>query len=420
MSVGKQFLSAVIKSGNKNTLNRVKTELFYSKQLSGDNYSEQGMLEFVQSHVLHYRVLPSKSVLTDAGYQWIDSDQPAEYFIEKLKERALYNAYKDFQGKITPLITQGFDLETAADLIKDFGGVVSYLSVADKFKSISEIGQEIQSQIEHRKNGTPEIFIPFGWNTLDQLTGGISGGDLAIFAARPGVGKSSAISYMSHHAWKQGFSPLLLTMEMTDVQLARRIYGLEGSFNPNLVRRGIPDNAVEERLAGAVDAFDKGVPFNVICGQTRQTVESITALVDELRPDVLYIDAAYLISIKGSNTKMWERLGAVAEKLKELAITRNIPIIMTVQFNRDAAKNKNFELDTLAGSDSLGQLGSIIVAIKAADEPNEETRRTLTVIKNREGGIEEFDIHYTFDPPNFTEVTSMGISNNQDEDEIVF
>ena len=772
MSVGKSFLASVIKSNNKNFLNRIKPELFYNKAISGDAYTELGMLEFVQQHVLHYRVLPSKSVIEQAGYAYLDSDQPPEFYIDKLKDRAVFNAYKTFQPQMQALVTQGFNLDQASDLIKQFGDTISYLSVSDKFKSVREIGQEIQGHIEQRKNGVPEVFIPFGWPTLDNLTGGISGGDLAIFAARPGVGKalpldtrilmadgsykrmgdisvgdklasvdgepsevygiapqgtrpvylvtfadgrseeadedhlwkvgskyfdgdktrimstkeilrhltkaqryakhlwvetisgefgntlpfmdpytlgvllgdgclvdsarfttmdaevaervqsnllagyrftvqqkqgtsakdysivraddneetsstylntlrsrnlmgklskdkfipaecflwnkanrlellrglmdsdgtvnlskgkqankgkivsgtpsfgsssrqlfedvvrltrslggkakeqkvkktthldhyratlitkenvfnlerkarlvtaytthnpnylrietikyvadkptqcigvthrsklfivgeyipthnSSAIAFMSHNAWKCGFSPLVLTMEMTDVQLARRIYGIEGQFNPNLVRKGIPDNAVEGRLEAAVNAFDAGVPFNIICGQIRQTVETITSLVDELRPDVLYIDAAYLISVKGSASKMWERLSIVAERLKELAITRNIPIIITVQFNRDAAKSKTFELETLAGSDALGQLGSIIVSIKVADEPNEETRRTLNVIKNREGGVEEFDIHYTFDPPTFGEVLVTDyVAGHDDEIEL--
>jgi hypothetical protein len=103
---------------------------------------------------------------------------------------------------------------------------------------------------------------------------------------------------------------------------------------------------------------------------------------------------------------MWERLSTVAEQLKTLAITRNIPIIITVQFNREASKTKNFDVATLAGSDALGQLGSIIVAINNAEEPYEETRRSLTMIKNREGAVCEFDIEYSFDPPNFSEVTA--------------
>jgi hypothetical protein len=34
-------------------------------------------------------------------------------------------------------------------------------------------------------------------------------------------------------------------MEMTDVQLARRIFGIAGKFNHDAIRRDIPDSEVE-------------------------------------------------------------------------------------------------------------------------------------------------------------------------------
>jgi hypothetical protein len=37
-------------------------------------------------------------------------------------------------------------------------------------------------------------------------------------------------------------------MEMTDVQLARRIFGIAGKFNHDAIRRDIPDNEVENAL----------------------------------------------------------------------------------------------------------------------------------------------------------------------------
>jgi hypothetical protein len=53
-------------------------------------------------------------------------------------------------------------------------------------------------------------------------------------------------------------------MEMTDVQLARRIFGVAGKFNHDSIRRDIPDNEVERRLNEAVDEIEKNeVEFNV-------------------------------------------------------------------------------------------------------------------------------------------------------------
>lgn len=414
MSFGRLYLSSVIKSGNKNYLNRVKDELFLDKKNSSESYSEQDMLRFVREHILSYRMLPSASVLKAAGYEVIDTDQPPEYYAQELIKRAVYNAYKAFDSKMRPLVTTQFNLDSAYTLITELTQTISKLSISDQYKSLTELGQEIQAQIERRKNGVPDVFIPFGWPTLDERTGGLTGGDLAYIVARPGVGKSQLLSYCAHHAHSLGFSPLVLTMEMTDVQLARRIFGIAGSFNHDSIRRDIPDAEVEKRLENAIDKVQKSeAQFNVICGQVRQTVENVASLIDELNPDVVYIDAAYLLNLKNSNAKAWEKIAIVGEKLKEIAISRNIPIIMTVQFNREASKGKRFQMDTIAGSDAIAQLGSVIIAVQPADEPYEDTRRILEIIKNREGGVGEFEIHYTFDPPCFTEVQAMHIPTDE-------
>jgi replicative DNA helicase len=413
LSTGKLFISSVIKSGQKNYLNRVKDELFLEKG------GEKELITFVRKHVMQFRTLPSVQVLQAQKFDYLDTDQPPEYYQQRLIERAIFNAYKSFDQAMKPHLTGNFNLETASQLITDFNQVVSKLSVVDKYKSLSELGKEIQTQIESRKNGHSEVFIPFGWPTIDKLTGGVTGGDLVYIVARPGVGKSQLLSFCAYHAYKQGFSPLVLTMEMTDVQLARRIFGVAGNFNHDAIRRDIPDSVVEARLNDAVDKIEQNeVQFNVMCGQVRQTVESIASLIDELKPDVVYIDAAYLLNLKNSNAKAWEKIAIVGEKLKEIAISRNVPIIMTVQFNRMAAATKgskgNFSLENIAGSDAISQLGSVIIAVQMGEEPYEESRRVLEMIKNREGGLQTIEINYAFDPPDFTEVDYVGETNESE------
>lgn len=418
MSQGHNFLYSVIKANNRTYLSKVKREFLADKTNSGEPTSERELYDFVTNHVLQFRSLPSIAVLKAAGINYVDTDQPPEYYLQEIKKRTVYNTYKNFQKNVQPLLTSEFNIDEVTSLISEFSESVAHINASDRYKTLSELGREIEVQIESRKNGNPEVFVPFGWPTLDSLTGGLSGGDLAYFIARPGVGKTNILTYASHYAWTQGFSPMLLTMEMTDIQISRRLYGLQGAFNPDAIRRGIPDSEVERKLGSAIESFEGGIPFHIICGQTKQTVESITALVDELQPDVLYIDAAYLVSMNGPTKATWEKLAAVSERLKQVAITRNIPIIMTVQFNREASKGKRFELDTIAGSDAIGQLASLVVAIKEGEDQYEEIRRILSVLKNREGGVAEFQINNRFSPPDFTEVVS-GELDEDEEDQVI-
>jgi replicative DNA helicase len=397
MSLGKLYLSAVIKSGQKNHLNRVRDILF--------SEPEKPMLAYIRQHILQFRTLPSPQVLSSQGYEYSETDQPPEYYQQELMKRCVFQKFKSFHEQFVAQAKTGIDLTLSFDMITSFTGDISRMIVQDQYKSMVELGREIQTQIENRKNGNPEVFIPFPWPTIQRLTGGSTGGDLIYFVARPGIGKSQLLSTCAFHAWKEGFKPLVLTMEMTDVQLARRIFGVAGEFNHDAMRKGIPDNAVEVKLENAISEMEESeVGFDVICGGARQTVESVASLIDELQPDVVFIDAAYLLNLKNSNAKTWEKIALVGEKLKEIAISRNVPIIQTVQFNRDAQKNKRFEMDNIAGSDAIAQLGSVIVAVQPGEEPHDEVRRKLEIIKNREGGVAEIEINYVFDPPNFSEI----------------
>jgi hypothetical protein len=168
LSTGTLFLSSVIKTNKKEFLNRVKDELFLDKKGSSDSRTERELLSFVRQHVMQYRALPSQSVLNSAGYSYLDTDQPPEYYLQQVIKRAVYNSFKKFIEEMKPAVEQGFDLDKAFELITGFSDNVAKLAISDKFKSLAELGKEIQTQIENRKNGTPEVFIPFGWPSIDK------------------------------------------------------------------------------------------------------------------------------------------------------------------------------------------------------------------------------------------------------------
>ena len=79
------------------------------------------------------------------------------------------------------------------------------------------------------------------------------------------------------------------------------------------------------------------------------------------------------------------------------------PIVQSVQFNREATKDKKGgRLENIGGSDVVGQISTSVITIKAGPSPDEQTKRTLGLEKNREGARElEMDINFLFDPPNF-------------------
>ena len=182
-------------------------------------------------------------------------------------------------------------------------------------------------------------------------------------------------------------------------------------------------------------------------GSFRQSVPAVRALCEELSPDIVFVDASYLLipqKKRAGSSGRRESVSDVVEELKALAIDINRPIIQSVQFNRQAEKptkqvrthdsrgegrsdnstnnesagNRinamneehtnnvlHLSLAKIGETDVVGQASSIVLGLdKYAYAPFEDSRRYLAVLKGREGESGVFVVNYNFSPVNFDEV----------------
>ena len=95
----------------------------------------------------------------------------------------------------------------------------------------------------------------------------------------------------------------------------------------------------------------------------------------------------------------------VIRELKQMAIRFDIPIVLSVQFNRNQKKrsNKALDLGDIAGSDSIPQDASIVLGVRQGQPPFQERQRVIEGMKNREGMDATFAINFGFDPVDMSE-----------------
>lgn len=68
----------------------------------------------------------------------------------------------------------------------------------NKVKTTKDVGRTLVERLNERRKDPRSVWgIPWGFKGLDQLTGGIHPGELAILAARPSVGKTTMMVQMS-------------------------------------------------------------------------------------------------------------------------------------------------------------------------------------------------------------------------------
>ena len=94
----------------------------------------------------------------------------------------------------------------------------------------------------------------------------------------------------------------------------------------------------------------------------------------QLKPDLVLIDGAYLLSHRDKRLNKWQRVEANCEALKQqLAGECRVPVIASFQFNRVAEKKlkkaeekkgentPKVDLEDIAHSDAIGQISSIVL-----------------------------------------------------------
>ena len=194
---------------------------------------------------------------------------------------------------------------------------------------------------------------------------------------------------MSRCGYKLGTgSPLVATFEMKPFQCVRRLVALETGVSATMIRLGRLSHWGRERVAEGVDmitGWDER-PFFIMEGGLRTTVEDLGLRVQELRPNALYVDGAYLLRTRSKVGAKWERIAETAEVLKMIAGEFNIPVIETYQFNRRGPGS----MGNIGGSDAVGQLASIVIALDDEQQGGHSMWaarqfKVMKLLKGREG-----------------------------------
>lgn len=404
MSIGRQFLQAVIRDSTPTLLRQTGTGLFLEE--------EQPLFTFVEAHYLQHRNLPDDSVLTSAGFQLppLVSSQPVSYFLQRLRQRFVYNTVS---GRLTDLTSAmaAQDTETVIEILRSTLSSIGLASYSHSVVDIRDLMGELWEDFEIARTHYGLQGITMGWPTLDMETMGGAPGDLIVIAGRPGLGKSYALMEMAYAAWMNSHRILFLSMEMGKKQVGVRWWGRHTGVNPKSIRSGEVSMWGREMLQdGSLQIQGITGRLYLEGGDKSRSVSQLEALVLQYEPEAVYVDAAYLMSAEGKKrgyVSRWESIAEIIGELKALAIRYNIPIFITVQFNRNQ-KNRAMkgepDLGDIAGSDAIPQDASIVLGIQKAPAPFSETRRIMTLMKNREGNLCRFLYSYQFQPVNFSEL----------------
>lgn len=220
------------------------------------------------------------------------------------------------------------------------------------------IGQAVRAA-QVRKGG---IELSTGLTELDQLTGGLRRGEMAIIAGRPAMGKSSAGLAVGRALASQGKGVAFFSMEMPKVALGLRM-ACDLAFDPYApVFSGKSANAsyfdadrghLEPHQWQGLEAAERtmaGWPlvFDTRPGMTTTAMEACArrAIRDWERqgitPGAIIVD--HLTIAKADNDRRGNKVaevGDISRGLAEMAKRLDVPVVALCQLSRDVEKRDN-------------------------------------------------------------------------------
>ena len=247
--------------------------------------------------------------------------------------------------------------------------------------------------------------IDSGFSDLDKLTGGFRAGEVFIIAARPGMGKTSfVLNIMSNISLKQKKSAMIFSLEMTTIQLIRKLVFAEARFDESTLHRGfVPSKEEVKKLKKSMAKI--GSTKLWIDETSNISIEELRAkarrMKKEQKIEIIAVDYLQLMRVETTQSNREREVALVSAGLKALAKELKIPIIALSQLNRnpDQTKDGKPRLSDLRESGSIEQDADRVSLLHrpAYYEQEDESKpgiATLSLAKNRHGATGVIELKF--------------------------
>jgi archaellum biogenesis ATPase FlaH len=401
MSVGINLLLAILKEKSRSRLLEIPSDFLRTDQ-------ETKLYAFIRRHLTQHDKFPALATVRKRfGISGLPKE-PSSFYHDEAARRAFYNLVREPYAKL------GESFQGAESDIDAMLGLIDQLSsvrrrfmpevggVDDSTNLLDQVLQEFEdASTYHGLRG-----VTTGWDEVDEVTGGYQPSDLVIWVGRPGRGKSWLLLQQCYSAWKADNRVLYISMEMEGKQSMRRMVGLHSRINPNLIRTGTVSTQSQPLVRRAIEEMKEINPLYMVTANFERTVTQVASYIEKYDPDIIYLDATYLLQPEkkryGSSGRR-EAISDVIEEIKKLAADCKRPIIGTVQFNRNAEQRRrsrtqdsegsrerinpvaHLGLDVIGETDVISQSASHVLGIDLGLAPYQKGTRAFGFLKGREG-----------------------------------
>lgn len=246
--------------------------------------------------------------------------------------------------------------------------------------------------------------VSTGWPQLDRVMyGGMSRGELNIFAGGSGSGKSLVMMNIALNWLQQGLSGVYVTLELSEELTSLRTDAMLTNMGTKDIRKDIDDTTIKVKMHGK-----KAGKYRVKSLPAQSNVNDIRAYLKEVQIQtgikvdfvmIDYLDLVMPVSVKVSPTDQFVKDKYVAEELRNLAKELGLLMITASQLNRSAVEEIEFDHSHIAGGISKINTADYVFGIFTSRSMRERGKYQIQCMKSRSstGVGQKIDLDYNIE-----------------------
>jgi replicative DNA helicase len=356
---------------------------------------------FIRLYAENNGTVPPSSLVVEKfrDFEVIKDVGATKHHLEELKVEYVNDSMKDILRSAAAEVQSGQggqaleELITKTSALKKNTSSIRDIDATDIDSAISYFEQVKEQQalgMRGIKTGLP------GFDNY--LPSGIMPGQLGVFLAYPGIGKSWMALYFAVQAWKQGKTPLIISLEMSETEVRNRVFTImgEGLWSHRKLSNG--EVELDMMKKWHANKLEGRPPFHIISNDSggEVTPSVIRGKLDQYKPDFVVVDYLQLMSPNQKADNETVKMKNLSRELKLMAISEEVPIIAISSATPDDVKDMS-TVPTLAQTAWSRQIAYDADWVMALGRASNSDIIECAFRKNRNGFMGDFLVQCDFD-----------------------
>ena len=318
-------------------LNERNDTLLFEDYLSDFFPVEGQLLQDVKDYYFKYDTLPTVAGMGEKYPELLDTnaDRVAREYVEELREQflerkvsgTLTNGVKNIQsGAVNPSEA----LQILQNVLSEYNKYTANSVVTDvmDFDIAEEHYEEVRKRIAENGGvsgiGTGCDFFDSAYPT------GMQAGDLIVVLGWTGRAKSFFTTYVACHAFKEGRTPMIASLEMNADKIRDRVWATMGAGmfrNTDLVMGDIEADKFNQ-FRSHYESEKKKFLIVESDGRSELTPAAMQVKYNQYHPDIMIWDYAQIMSDNEGSENVTQKMKNLSTQAKQFAVRNQIPVIL--------------------------------------------------------------------------------------------